>query len=802
MSRTSTLRLSFIAFLLASGSLLAQDAKALLARQELLGLRQELGLNQEHDLKIQGFHQDQLGQSHTRLHQFYQGVRVWGGEAIAHYDQSGQRIGITSELKKDIGLFAQPSISSNEALAIADKDLAPKGPYAVDPTAELVVYPVSSLAVKPERSHIPEAKRTATDFVQQVSHYVLAYHVHTQLENGAEETLHTDYLVDAGTGAILKRWNTLHTSASTGIGNSQYSGTISLHTNLNGSNYELSDVSGVLPFKTYNLNHGTSGTGTLYTDVDNTWGDGANYISGGSTTSVNGQTAAVDAHYGLQTAASFYKNVLGRNGIDGTGKATYARVHYSSNYDNAFWDDSSFSITFGDGSSFKSLESLDVAGHELSHGVTSTTAGLIYSGESGGLNEATSDIFGTFVVFYADGAGGTGSTVPDSIPAANLHGYVPWTVGAQLSSTPLRYLYKPSLDGASPDAWSSTLGNLDVHYSSGPLNRAIYFLSQGATASGNTSTPYLPSGSTGVGNDKAARIWYRALSTYLTSSSNYASARAAAISAVKDLYGAGGAEEQAVWNSFHGINVGDAWGTSTTAVSITPTSVTVVPSATYQFTASVTGNSNTAVTWSVVESGGGAVSTSGLYTAPASTGTYHVKATSQADSTATATATVTVSAGGSGSELIVNGGFENGATGWSGTTGDIGSWSGEPAFEGSADAWLDGNGKSATETLYQTVTIPSTATSATLSFYLHIDTAETTTTTAYDKLTVAIQSSTGSTLKTLATYSNLNKASGYQLRTFDVSAYKGKTVRVYFKGVEDSSLQTSFVIDKVSLAVK
>jgi len=796
--------LSAIALLLISGSLIAQEPAALKARQDLLSLRQELGLNQDHDLKVQSHHQDHLGQSHTRFHQYYQGVRVWEGEAIAHYNQAGQRLGLTSELKPGIGLFVHPVLSDKEALAIADKDLAPKGAYAVLPTSELVVYPVSHQVVRPERATILEAKRSATDYVQQVSHYVLAYHIHSQIENGAEETIHADYLVDAQTGAILKKWNTLHTAAATGTGNSQYSGVISLHTNLNGSSYELSDVSGVLPFKTYNLNHATSGTGTLYTDADNTWGDGANYVSGGSTTSANGQTAAVDAHYGLQTAASFYKNVLGRNGIDNTGRATYARVHYSSSYDNAFWDDTSYSITFGDGSSFKSLESLDVAGHELTHGVTSTTANLTYSGESGGLNEATSDIFGTFVVYYALGAGDTGSTVPDSIPSSNLNGYVPWTVGAQLSSTPLRYLYKPSLDGTSPDAWSSSIGNLDVHYSSGPLNRAIYFLSNGATVSGNTSTPYLPSGAAGIGNDKAARIWYRALSTYLTSSSNYAAARTAAISAVKDLYGAGGAEEQAVWNAFHGINVGAAWsGTATTAVTITPTSVTVAPSATYQFTAAVTGNSNTAVTWSVVEAGGGSVSTSGLYTAPASAGTYHVKVTSQADTTVSATATVTVSGGsGSGTELIINGGFENSTTGWSGSTGDIGTWSGEPAYEGSAAAWIDGNGKTATETLYQTVAIPATAASATLSFYLHIDTAETTTTTAYDKLTVSLQSSTGSTLKTLATYSNLNKASGYQLRSFDVSAYKGQTVRVYFKGVEDSSLQTSFVVDKVSLLVK
>jgi len=793
--------LSVLAFTIAGGWLSAQSPEALKARQEMLDLRPSLGLDGEHDFQIRSSHKDQFLRTHTLLQQYFQGVKVWGGEVITHTDTHGRKLPLSGELTGTIQLFARPVLTAKEALAVADADLAPKGPYAYEPKVELVVYPVLSEVVKPERAHIAENKRSATDYKRQLVKHVLAYHVHTQLENGTEETLHTDFMVDAHTGAVIQKWDSLQTSAATGSGNSQYSGTVALNTNLNGSSYELSDVVGNMPIKTYNLNHGTgSGTGTLYTDADNTWGDGANYVSGGSTTSANGQTAAVDAHYGIMMTSGFYKNVFSRNGIDGANKATYSRVHYSSSYDNAFWDDSCFCMTYGDGSSFKSLEALDVAGHEMSHGVCASTANLTYSGEPGGLNESNSDIFGTFVTFYAYGAGGTGTAVPASIPTTSLHGYTPWTIGSQLSSTPLRWMYKPSKDGYSPDAWSSTLKNLDVHYSSGPMNRCMYFLSQGAGTSGDTYTSYLPSGMTGIGNNEAARIWYRALTTYMTSSTNYAAARTACISAAQDLYGAGSAEEQAVWNAFHGINVGSAWS-NTLSVSISPTTATVQPSATYQFTASVSGSTNTAVTWSVTEAGGGTVSSTGLYTAPATTGTYHVKATSQGDSTVSATATVTVSTS-TTTELIKNGGFESGATSWSGTTGDIGAWSGEAPYAGSYCAWILGNGSTATETLYQSVAIPSTATTATLSFYLHIDTAETTTTTAYDKLVVSLQNSSGTTLKTLATYSNLNKASGYTLRTFDVSAYKGQTVRVYFKGTEDSSLQTSFVVDNVSLQVK
>lgn len=154
----------------------------------------------------------------------------------------------------------------------------------------------------------------------------------------------------------------------------------------------------------------------------------------------------------------------------------------------------------------------------------------------------------------------------------------------------------------------------------------------------------------------------------------------------------------------------------------------------------------------------------------------------------------------SSQELIQNGGFEAGVANWSGTTSAIGTWSGEPAFAGTKDAWLQGNGKTSSESLSQTVTIPANVTSATLSFYLHIDTAETTTTKAYDTLKVQVVN--GATTTTLATYSNLNKAAGYAPKSFDLSAYKGKTITLKFLGSEDSSLQTSFVLDQVSLLAK
>ena len=167
-----------------------------------------------------------------------------------------------------------------------------------------------------------------------------------------------------------------------------------------------------------------------------------------------------------------------------------------------------------------------------------------------------------------------------------------------------------------------------------------------------------------------------------------------------------------------------------------------------------------------------------------------------------ATATPVAPAAGP-TQLLGNPGFENGASAapWTVSAGVIDNSTGEPAHSGAWKAWLDGYGSAHTDTLTQTVTLPAAITTATLGFYLHIDTAESGPT-AYDTLKVQIRSSAGTVLKTLGTFSNANAASGYSLKTFDVSVFKGQTIQVYLVGAEDSSLQTSFVVDDFSLNVQ
>ena len=562
------------------------------ASEHLLSLRLGLGLTGEHGFAARSAVGDEFGLTHLRFDQTFRGIKVWASDVIVELSKQSSPQAFISSLQSGIAVATTPKLSQDQALAIAHRELRPQGPYAGAPTIELVVYPQLAERERPSRLRGPTGELNAEDIEQYVASYHLAFHIHTALENGALETKHTDYMIDAHSGEVLKKWSTLYTASATGTGRSEYSGSVSVNTTTTAGGFELRDTVRSMNIATYNANHGTGGMGTIYADADNTWGDGSNYTTGAPTTGDNGQTAGVDAHYGTEMTFDYYMNVHGRNGIDGAGKATYNVVHYSTSYDNAFWSDSCFCMTYGDGKMFKVLTSLDVAGHEMTHGVTANTAKLVYSGESGGLNESMSDIHGTMVEFYA--RGGSGSTIGDT--GGNF------LIGDQLAAKPLRYMDKPSKDGKSPDAWKSGIGNTDVHYSSGPMNRAFYFLSQGAssTTTSDSYSSYLPGGMKGIGNDKAARIAFRALAVKMTASTNYAGARTAFLAAAADLYGATSDERAAVEDAFGAINVGKphggGGGTDTTAPTTRLTAPGILATLKGTATASASASDDVAVT--------------------------------------------------------------------------------------------------------------------------------------------------------------------------------------------------------------
>jgi Zn-dependent metalloprotease len=308
-----------------------------------------------------------------------------------------------------------------------------------------------------------------------------------------------------------------------------------------------------------------------------------------------------------------------------------------------------------------------------------------------------------------------------------------------VGSGPIRNMYNPSALG-DDNCYSSSTPNDEVHAAAGPGNHWFYLLAQGTSGNGQpASTTCNSTTITGLGIQKAITIMYNAM-LLKTSSSSYLKYRTWTLTAAKNLY-------PGDCTAFNTVKA--AW----TAVS--------VPAQTADPTCT------------------------GSTTSPTVSPTITTSPTTGGPTGGTCTS----------AQLLGNNGFESGATTWSQTSGVISTADGtNTPYAGSYFAWLDGYGTTHTDTLSQSVTIPSTCTTATLSFYLKITSSETSTSTAYDKLTVKV----GST--TLATYSNLNKATWAQ-KSFNLSAYKGQTVSISFSGVEDSSLATSFQIDNTALNV-
>ena len=273
---------------------------------------------------------------------------------------------------------------------------------------------------------------------------------------------------------------------------------------------------------TYSANNGTSLPGTLRRS------------EGQAATSDADVNAAYDNTGDTYNA---YQDFWNRDSYDNAGAQLRSSVHYSSNYCNAFWNGTQ--MVYGDGAPgqgcFPLARSVDVTAHELTHAVTENESGLIYSGESGGLNEAMSDIFGAFTQAWVDG-GRTG-TLP---VAADT-----WTIGEDVLPPALRWMNDPAMDGASLDFWTTGAGNVDVHYSSGIANLAFYLLSQGGAHPRGKSTVVV----TGIGMEKAIRVFYALNVNYLTPSSNFRAAANASMTAATEL-----GYDEAVRNS-----VADAW---------------------------------------------------------------------------------------------------------------------------------------------------------------------------------------------------------------------------------------------------
>jgi bacillolysin len=512
--------------------------KVLTTNESKASLNQMLSLSSDEQMLKTKTENDQHGFTHEKFQQYYKGIKVEHGEYIIH-SRNGivESMGGSRKLINNVN--TTPTLSANNAISKA-KNFINASKYMDEnefgSAVELVII---------EHSY---GKSLNSDYKP-----VLAYKVDVY----AAEPLSRHYIyVHAQTGEIVSIDAIIKTVAATGTAATRYSGTKSISTDSYNSSYRLRDVTRGNGIYTYNCKTGTSYTSAVdFTDVDNNW-TAAEY---NNTAKDNG---ALDAHWAGMVTYDYFKNKHAFNSFDGNNALMKTYVHYSKSYDNAFWNGSVF--TFGDGSSFDILTSLDVFGHEFGHAVCQYTANLTYANESGALNEAFSDIWGCMIEYtYA--------------PEKQT-----WQMGEDIGSA-LRSLSNPNSKGlpdtymgtnwyplASSPSQSNDYGG--VHYNNGPFCYWFYLISVGGSGTNDKGNAF---NVTAIGIDKAEKIAFRIEKNYMTASSNYANARTYAIQAAKDLYGAGSQEEISVTNAMYAIGVGAAYASSTdTQAPTAPTNLT------------------------------------------------------------------------------------------------------------------------------------------------------------------------------------------------------------------------------------
>ncbi|RQR55278.1 M4 family peptidase [Burkholderia sp. Bp9125] len=485
---------------------------------------------------------DPDGTEHVRFDRFYSGLPVIGGDVVVHSNQ---------------GQLKQASLTQPAPIDLAGKIGKAGDRYVVRNAPDVGAATARRVAVARFGSEVRRVDNAELVVFARDVAPTLAYAVRVY---GKSTDVHGDavlYYVEARTGKLLDAQDLIKTASATGTGRSLYYGNLPLTTDQLGTN-------------SYRMLDPTRGSGSVYdgrgltsddveqatdlpifTSSTNVWGNN-------STT--DRQTVAADIDYGLALTWDYYRSTHNRNGIfnDGRGVRSYAHVVFNTGSGttgaNAAWLGSQVMV-YGDGQPGTRLPnpvvSVDVAGHEMSHGVTEATANLNYSGDAGGLNESTSDIFGTLVKFYANNPNDPGNYV----------------IGARVISGGLRKMYKQDLDGRSYSCYPSggfswANPRHDPHYTSGVGNRFFYLLAEGpvvpSTDTGLSRSQLVCNGDTsfsGLGRDKAGKIWYRTLTVYLNANSSYPNARRASIQAATDLYGPNSPESAAVARAWSAVGV-------------------------------------------------------------------------------------------------------------------------------------------------------------------------------------------------------------------------------------------------------
>ncbi len=514
-------------------------------------------------LKEQKVEVDKVGFSHFSYKQLYKGIPVEGGEYKISYGANG--ISYAAGFIYTVSTLPSAALSEAQGLDAAMKKIGAQSYMWQAPKEEAAV---KQLRQDPSATYFPKAVQVILPIVDAAGNY--SYRLAYKYDVYAKEPMSRNWVyVDAVDGEVLKMHSRLYHAHHPGTGNTMYNGTQSFTTQHNGSNYILREDTlidgGRRNIITLDINQGTNFSAAVdFVDADNNW-----------VHTTNQDDAGWSAHWAAEKTWDYYYYVLGRNSIDNNGAAINQFVHYRSGEDNAYWDGER--MLYGDGTVYNPLVSVDVCGHEVSHGVTERSSGLIYENESGALNESFSDIFGTAVEVYAENGVNKDYLIGED--------FDPDGSGIRDMSNPKSFSHPDTYGGQYWQA-STSFPNIandygGVHINSGVQNYWFYLLAEGGSGTNDNNDSY---NVIGIGVDKAAQIASRNNTTKLSSNSNFADARAGAIASARELFGIGSQEEISVVRAWYAVGVGSDYVGSPVACprprilafsSITGSSVTI-----------------------------------------------------------------------------------------------------------------------------------------------------------------------------------------------------------------------------------
>lgn len=473
--------------------------------------------NPNKNLKVKSVQKDKLGMTHVRFNQSVNGVNVEGSEVVVHFNKNNEVVSVNGRINKTISdkaVDTSASLSGDAALKTALSSVNAPEELTYEPTTELVVLPFEG------------------------ENYT-AYKVNVNFMG--HDPGNWFVFVDANTGTVIDKYNGLmhadEMKTQKGAGKGVHGEHRELHITQvkepnSGTKFTLADYShenleGIVTYDAKNDN--TSSNDTLYV------GNSAAFIG-------DYDRALVDAHYNSEKVYEYYLNEHGRNSLDGEGMAIISKVHYGNNYNNASWNGRWMTYGDGDGVFMTSLSAgLDVAAHEMTHGVITHSANLVYRNQSGALNESFADVFGALVDnsdwemgedIMAPAAKADGVTVlrslsnPNSVVVSNEQRRAYSTNGGVYPDHMDEFYNMPtSVDGGG------------VHVNSSITNHAAYLIGQE------------------IGREKLGQIYYRALTVYLTPNSDFSDARQAIVHSAIDIYGESSEEEAAVQSGFDSVGI-------------------------------------------------------------------------------------------------------------------------------------------------------------------------------------------------------------------------------------------------------